>query len=782
MCVQAKKKYKPVAKKIRPLLAELPDRFRIVRKEVGDPLAALPRLSPNPPPFKPTGRYTAQRREVARAEHATFLQPAELDLLDDFMIKHEQGFAWDDSERGRFRSDAFPPVEIPVVEHKPWVLRNIPIPPGIYDEVCGIIKQKIASGVYEPSNSSYRSRWFCVLKKDGKSLRIVHSLEPLNAVTIQHSGVPPIPEHLAEQFAGRPCGATLDLFVGYDEREIDEGSRDLTTFQTPFGAHRLVTLPMGWSNSVPIFHDDVTWILQPEIPHITIPYVDDVPVKGPPSDYLLENGSSETIIENPGIRRFVWEHFQNLNRVVQHMKFYGGTFSGKKLVLCAPEFMVVGHRCTPQGRLPELKRVEAIVNWGPCKDISDVRAFLGTVGVARIFIENFARRANALVHLTRKDVPFEFGPAQLAAMDDLCSALLASPALRPIDYTSEAPVILAVDTSYIAVGFQLCQADLENAKKRFYNRFGSITLNDREARFSQPKLEIYGLFRVLRSLRLYLIGVRNMIVEVDARYIKGMLANPDVAPSASINRWIMSILMFHFELVHVPGERHGPDGLSRRRPQPGDTPEPDDDFEDWIDSVHGFLHEINRPPRLRNAKLDARVAPATVEVFVQTSGTVARLPEITPVSYERFPRSAKALQLEKRLPLIKDWLSELRRPADMTDREYQGFMRFAVQFFVNPEGRLWRKDPTGQHRRVVDPADRPRVLVEFHDYIGHRGIYATRAFVCDRFWWPDMKADVVWYVRSCHICQTRQTTHVIIPPSVPLPAAPMLRVHVSTLR
>ena len=30
----------------------------------------------------------------------------------------------------------------------------------------------------EDSNSSYWSRWFCVLKKDGKSLRIVHNLQP----------------------------------------------------------------------------------------------------------------------------------------------------------------------------------------------------------------------------------------------------------------------------------------------------------------------------------------------------------------------------------------------------------------------------------------------------------------------------------------------------------------------------------------------------------------------------------------------------------------------------
>jgi hypothetical protein len=102
---------------------------------------------------------------------------------------------------------------------------------------------------------------------------------------------------MAEQFAGRSCGATLDLYVGYDERLIAETSRDLTTFQTPFGALRLVTLPIRWTGSVPVFHDDVTYILQPEIPHLTIPYIDDVPVKGPISRYLGEDGKYETIEE-----------------------------------------------------------------------------------------------------------------------------------------------------------------------------------------------------------------------------------------------------------------------------------------------------------------------------------------------------------------------------------------------------------------------------------------------------------------------------------------------------
>ena len=82
-------------------------------------------------------------------------------------------------------------------------------------------------------------------------------------------------------------------------------------------------------------------------------------------------------------------------------------------------------------------------------------------------------------------------------------------------------------------------------------------------------------------------------MEVDAKYIKGMLKNPDIAPLASINRWILLILMFHFTLVHVPGSHHGPDGLSCCRPQPGDEEEPEDSFEDWIDRVNSFMHFAN---------------------------------------------------------------------------------------------------------------------------------------------------------------------------------------------
>ena len=785
-----KKKYKPVARKVKPKIAELPHRFRIVRNIVGDPLETLPTLSTHPPSYSPRGRYTPERKQLIDNAHpGDFLWPAERELMHHLMSLHEDGFAWNDAERGHFREDFFPPIEIPTVLHKPWIVRNLPIPPGIYDQVCKEIKRKLDAGIYEPLNSSYRSRWFCVVKKDGTSLRLVQSLEPLNAVTIAHSGVPPITEQLVEQFAGRSCGAMLDLYIGYDERALSEGSRDYTTFQSPYGALRLTTLPMGWTNSVPIFHDDVTHILQPEIPRITVPYIDDVPVKGPKSTYQRSGGTYETIEANPGIRRFVWEHFQGLNRVIQRMKYSGGTFSGYKSILCAREITVLGHYCTPEGRLPDTSRMDRVSNWGALKDLTEIRAFIGTIGVCRMFIRNFAHRAHHLVKLTRKDVPFEYGPEQIAAQEDLKQALLESPALRPIDYESDAAVILSVDTSSIAVGYMLGQCDLEKPALRYIARFGSITLNEREARFSQPKLELYGLYRTLRALRLYLIGLRDLVIEVDAKYIKGMLSNPDIAPSASINRWIVSIMMFQFELVHVPGSFHGPDGLSRRPAQPGDIPEPEDDFDDWIDQVNGFLHMIlPTSPRTSEQPPIALYVMQTLSNSIQDDeaddlnrGFEELATEANEAgTYAIVPRSEQAQSADERILRVKIWHETLDRPNHMDDQEYETFLRYCTEFFVSA-GRLWRKDRKSEHKLVVAQDRRLFILTIAHNDTGHHGYFATNALITLRYWWPFMGSDIAWFVKTCHLCQTRKTQNVLIPPTVAMPAPLFAKIYVDTM-
>ena len=148
-------------------------------------------------------------------------------------------------------------------------------------------------------------------------------------------------------------------------------------------------------------------------------------------------------------------------------------------------------------------------------------------------------------------------------MNDLKDTACNCPALWPLDYESTASIVVGIDTLYIAVGYTLGQYNEANPCMRYFSRFGSIMLNGRKSRFSQLKLKLYGIYRALKELKQWLLGPRGWIMEVDAQHIAGMLCNPDLAPSAAINRWIAYIRNYHYTLVHVPGARHGADRPSR---------------------------------------------------------------------------------------------------------------------------------------------------------------------------------------------------------------------------
>ncbi|KAG6882267.1 hypothetical protein C0992_011158, partial [Termitomyces sp. T32_za158] len=93
--VQVKKKYKPVALKTKPVASSVSEDFRIEQKIIGDPLADMPPLSPNLPPFILTGRFTDERRKQFLADHDKgFLTTAKLDVLTDLMVKQNKAFAW----------------------------------------------------------------------------------------------------------------------------------------------------------------------------------------------------------------------------------------------------------------------------------------------------------------------------------------------------------------------------------------------------------------------------------------------------------------------------------------------------------------------------------------------------------------------------------------------------------------------------------------------------------------------------------------------------------------
>src|ERR1700710_566282 len=681
--------YKPVARKVRTVPESITEDYHITCRLPNDPLEGLIDLPTHPPEFVPGKQFTQERSDKLDLDPANWLWPEELKLVRWLVLVHETTFVWEPGERARFKEECFPPIKIATVPHTRWVQRNIPIPPAIFNDVIKIIKGKIDGGVYEPSNAAYRSRWFCVVKKDGKSLRLVHDLQPLNAVTVKDAALPPFTDHLTEAFAGYAVYGMMDLYGGYDHRPLHPESRDLTTFGTPLGPHHLTTLPQGFANSAQIFQADTSFILQDEIPHYTCPFIDDLPIKSVSTRYQQSDGSYETIPNNPGIRRFVWEHLIVVNRILQRLSNVGATVSATKFVLAAPSAVIVGHKCTIEGCVPEESKVQKIRDWPECQTVSQVRGFLGTCGVLHMFIKDFSKIARPLINLTRKDVTFEFSPDQKYAMQRLKDAVMTSTALRRLDYESGREVILAVDTSVIAVGFILIQVGEDG--KRYPARFGSLSLSEVESRYSQATLELYGLFRVLRAVRVWVFGIPILTVEIAAKYVKGMINNPDLQPNATINRWIAGILLFQFKLVHVPADKHtGANGLSRRPPSSLDPPE-GNNHEDWLDHAYGFSMELlnsctpketpaNQPRSDTDQSLVSRVF---VQVLQPTDNK------------SHIPRSLKAQARDERILDFRKFLISRVRPDGLSDSEFESFIGLATRFFVL-DGTLWRRDPHGR--------------------------------------------------------------------------------------
>ncbi|KAG5327897.1 hypothetical protein C0989_011036, partial [Termitomyces sp. Mn162] len=70
--------------KTKPVASHVSEDFRIERQVIGNPLATIPPLNPNPPPFVPTKRFTSERQAKLVSDHDTgFLTSDKINILVD---------------------------------------------------------------------------------------------------------------------------------------------------------------------------------------------------------------------------------------------------------------------------------------------------------------------------------------------------------------------------------------------------------------------------------------------------------------------------------------------------------------------------------------------------------------------------------------------------------------------------------------------------------------------------------------------------------------------------
>jgi hypothetical protein len=290
-------------------------------------------------------------------------------------------------------------------------------------------------------------------------------------VTIRNAGIGPTIDEFVEAFAGRSIYSVGNLYSGYDQFQLVVESRDLTTMQTPLGLVRMCTLPQGGTNSVAHMVNAMKKVLRDCIPDITMPFLDDIPIKGCPVDEKYDT------IGPDGCRKFVKAHIDDYEKVLQRLENTRLTFFGEKSAFRQSEIMVVGHLCGPCGQKPSLKKVEAISAMkNDCKSVTEVRRFLGACAFYHIWIPHYAHVVEPLYGLLKKGRKFEWREEQTESVQKMKEALTTVPALRKGVYGNGVPIYVTVDMSPTGIGWVINQEGEDG--ERFPIRFSAKVLNE----------------------------------------------------------------------------------------------------------------------------------------------------------------------------------------------------------------------------------------------------------------------------------------------------------------
>ena len=272
-------------------------------------------------------------------------------------------------------------------------------------ELKAHLEEFLSKGFIRPSISPWGAPVLFVKKKDG-SLRLCIDYRQLNSVTIRNQYPLPRIDELFDKLQGSQVYSKIDLRSGYHLR-VQESDVPKTAFRTRYGHYEFLVMPFGLTNAPAAFMDLMNRIFQPYLDRFVIVFIDDI---------LVYSGSSE-------------EHYEHLRIVLQTLRERQLYAKLSKCQFWLDRVAFLGHVILAKGVSVDPQKIEAVVNWKPPKNMSEVRSFLGLAGYYRKFVEGFSKVAAPLTKLTRKDVKYDWVDACQKSFEELKGRLTSAPVL-----------------------------------------------------------------------------------------------------------------------------------------------------------------------------------------------------------------------------------------------------------------------------------------------------------------------------------------------------------------
>ncbi|BHF75659.1 hypothetical protein SprV_0501875500 [Sparganum proliferum] len=408
--------------------------------------------------------------------------------------------------------------------------------------------------------------------------------------------------------------------------------------------------------------------------------------------------------------RTIAQHNQNLTAVLVALCDAGLRLNPQKCTFLRDKVTYLGHEISEEGIHASPEKINAVKLWPTPTSVTELRSFLGLASYYRKFILHFASIARPLHRLTEKGLKFSWTDECQSAFDDLKAQLISAPILTLPNTDADAPpFILDTDASGFAMGGVLSQADSTGTERPIC--FASKMLSKLQRNYCTYRRELLALITFARQFRAFLIG-KPFIVRTDHKALQWLQNAKDA--EGQLARWQETLQQFTFTCQYRAGTKHAnADALSRRTDQ--STSDATEEPIDTINVVH-----ISEPTRYHWAVAQG-TDPDTAIVY----------------NHQRTGRHR---------PTDEDLRGSSEAAHSLRNQWSKLFIDNDLLFF---------KDTVTSTPRVVVPGSLViPVLTDLHHELGHVGQAKTEQAVRQRFWWPQLREQVITFCNTCPTCAT----------------------------
>ena len=531
------------------------------------------------------------------------------------------------------------------------------------------VNRLVAIGVLEEVDASKSGPWcapsFIIPKKDGR-VRFITDYRELNKCIRRKPWPMPHINDLIQDVGRYQHVTALDLSMGYYHLRLDKELSTMSTFMLPFGLYKYNRLAMGLNISPDIFQEKMAKLFG-DLPWIKV-YLDDL--------LIFSNGSYK-------------DHLKKVDQALARLKSKNLAVNALKSYWAVREVDYLGFRLTPEGVLPQAKKVEAIMGMQPPKNKRELRRFMGMVNYYRFMWKHRSHVLAPLANLCGKNTPFKWEAKHTAAFEEMKRIVSKEVLLSFPDYTQRFQ--LYTDASDLQMGAVLKQGDKTLA-------FFSKKLTDAQKGYGVGEKEMLSIVEALKQFRTMIYGYP---IDVYTDHLNW--THDKTIRNARVMRWRLLIQEYAPTLHYVKGEKNVvADALSRLNI-------------DHSEDQFALVEEIFDLHSWRKFQQ---------HVTIRAIGEAQKK--------DRYVQRLKRQAPDRLGELFEDIGKKSGPDKVVTERD--------------------PKDPTVS-RIIVPQTLTKRLLEWYHTNLVHPGVERLYNTLRQHFTWPNMLQDIRNYTKKCGPCQ-----------------------------